>query len=144
MALVCFGVCYGVGKGIVSLLPVWLLGVLLAVLPVDTTAWMCLLAFVLYCPFFAAVSREGITGAFPPDYALGLATFALLYVLLGALRPATGGWYERPSRTLAGFSYTLYLVHVPMLMLLTALLAGESRWLPDAKHIAVAMTVLTL
>lgn len=143
MASACVAICYGVGPGIVSLLPVWLLGALLAILPVwRTTAWMRWLALAIYCPFFAAVSREGITRAFPPDYALGLATFALLYVLLGAREPATGRWYERPSRTFAGFSYTLYLVHTPMLMLLTALLAGESRWLPDTKHLAIAFAVL--
>lgn len=143
MAIACLCICYGVGAGIVSLLPVWLLGVLLAIVPVwRTAAWMRWLALALYFPFFAAVSREGITGHFPPDYALGLATFGLMYVLLGAREVASGRWYERPSRTLAGFSYTLYLVHTPMLMLLTALLAGESRWLPDAKHIALALAVL--
>jgi peptidoglycan/LPS O-acetylase OafA/YrhL len=43
---------------------------------------------------------------------------------------------------MAGFSYTLYLVHMPMLMFLTALLVGETRWLPDAKHIAIALVAL--
>jgi peptidoglycan/LPS O-acetylase OafA/YrhL len=143
MGVACLGICYGVGNGIVALLPVWLLGVLLAILPTwRTTTWIRWLALALYCPFFAAVSRTGITGRFPPNYALGLATFALLYVLLGAREAATGRWYEQPSRTMAGFSYTLYLVHMPMLMFLTALLVGETRWLPDAKHIAIALVAL--
>jgi peptidoglycan/LPS O-acetylase OafA/YrhL len=143
MGVACLGLAYGVGPGIRMLLLVWLLGVLLAILPVwRTTAWMRWLALALYCPFFSAVSRGGITGRFPPNYALGLATFGLLYVLLGAREVAAGRWYEQPSRTVAGFSYTLYLVHMPMLMLLTALLAGETRWVPDARHIAVGLVVL--
>lgn len=143
MGIACLAVTYGVGAGIAMLLLVWLLGALLAVLPVwKTTAWMRWLALVLYCPFFAAVGRKHITGPIPEDYALGIATFALLYILLGAREAASGQWYEQPSRTMAGFSYTLYLVHTPMLMLLTALLAGESRWLPDIRHIAVALVVL--
>lgn len=143
LGVACLGVCYGVGFGIIFFLPIWLLGVLLAVLPIwHTSAWMRWLALAIYCPFFAAVIRTNITGRFPPDYALGLATFALLYVLLGARDAAAGRWYERPSREIAGFSYTLYLVHTPMLMLLTALLAGETRWLPDTRHIAIGLSVL--
>lgn len=143
MGIACLAITWCVGSGIAMLFLVWLLGVLLAVLPVwKTAAWMRWLALALYCPFFAAVGRLHITGPIPEDYALGVATFALLYVLLGARGAATGRWYEQPSRTMAGFSYTLYLVHTPMLMLLTALLVGESRWLPDAKHIAVALVAL--
>jgi peptidoglycan/LPS O-acetylase OafA/YrhL len=143
MGLVCMGMLYGVGRGIALLFPVWLLGALLAILPSwRTAAWMRWLALAVYCPFFAAVSRGGITGRFPPDYALGLATLGLLYVLLGAHEPATGRWYERPSRTMAGFSYTLYLVHTPMLMLLTALLVGDSRWWPNVRHTTIGLGVL--
>lgn len=140
-AALCLCLCYAVG-GIVVLLGVWLLGALLAVLPVwRTTNWMRWLALALYAPFFAAIPRHHPLWL-PADYALGLATFALLYVLLGARQPASGQWYERPSRTLARFSYTLYLVHFPMLMILTALLAGSQRWLPDATHLAIGLAVL--
>lgn len=143
MGIACVGLLWSLGSGIRMFLPVWLLGVLLVVLPAwKTTAWMRWLAFALYCPFFAVVIKTSITGRFPPDYALGLATAALLYVLLGARETAAGKWYEQPSRTMAGFSYTLYLVHTPMLMLLTALLVGETRWTPDARHVSIALVVL--
>lgn len=143
MGLICLVMLWGVGSGIRMLLPVWLLGVLLAILPVwHTTSWTRWLAVAFYSPIFVTVSRGHLTGRFPADYVLGIATFALLYVLLGARQPATGRWYERPSHTMAGFSYTLYLVHVPMLMLLTALLAGDHRWLPDLSHTAIGLAVL--
>lgn len=143
IGLICLVMLWGVGPGIRILLPVWLLGALLAILPIwHTPSWMRWLAIALYSPFFATASRGHLTGSFPSDYALGLATFALLYVLLGARQPATGRWYERPSHTIAGFSYTLYLVHFPMLMFLTALLAGSHRWPPDAIHLAIGLAVL--
>lgn len=143
MGVACLIVLYGVGSGIRRLLPVWLLGVLLAVLPVRRTApWMRWLAIAIFCPLFALIGRAVWTGSFSPDYAIGLATFVMLYVLLGAQEPASGRWYERPSRTMAGFSYTLYLVHVPMLMLLTGLLLGADRWLPTVPHLAVGLAVL--
>jgi len=50
------------------------------------------------------------------------------------------------SRSLARSSYTLYVVHVPFLVLLTALLSGGGRWVPDMPHIfkALAMLAITL
>lgn len=143
MGAMCLALLYAVGSGIALSMGIWLLGALLAVLPVmKTTAWMRWLAAAIYAVFFATILRPGVAGSFPRSCVLGLGTFALLYVLLGARDAATGKWYERPSREIAGFSYTLYLAHMPMLMLLTALLAGDTRWLPDARHLAIGLAVL--
>ena len=48
------------------------------------------------------------------------------------------------AREGARFSYTLYLVHVPFLVLLTALIAGETRWQPDAHHLLYGLGALLL
>lgn len=133
-----------VGRDIMLLFPVWLLGVLLAVVPVRHTSvaarWA---ALVLYCPLLV-MTRLVPFGVFSYyDYALGLATFCFLWMLLGAQEKPDGGrWYVRSSRTMAGFSYTLYLIHLPMLRFVTALLAGDHRWHPDLRHLAVGFAVL--
>jgi peptidoglycan/LPS O-acetylase OafA/YrhL len=139
------GISFFVGRGIMLLLPVWLLGVLLAVVPVrPTSAALRWVALAFYCFFFIDVMRLIPSHALLSDYALGVVTFAFLWILLGAQGRSEGRWYVQPSRTIAGFSYTLYLVHVPMLIFLTALLAGESRWQPDAKHLAIGFPLLPL
>jgi peptidoglycan/LPS O-acetylase OafA/YrhL len=139
------GISFFVGRGIMLLLPVWLLGVLLAIVPIrPTSAAVRWFALALYCLFFIDVMRLIPSSPLLADYALGVATFAFLWILLGAQGRSEGRWYVQPSRTIAGFSYTLYLVHVPMLIFLTALLAGESRWQPDARHLAIGFALLPL
>jgi peptidoglycan/LPS O-acetylase OafA/YrhL len=139
------GVSLFVGNGIMLLLPVWLLGVLLAVVPVRPTSvtarWG---ALALYSPLFVVIDRLIPSQALLSDYALGIATFGFLWILTGAQARSEGKWYVQPSRTIAGFSYTLYLVHVPMLILLAALIVGNSRWTPDPRHLAMALTLLPL
>ena len=123
--------------------PIWLFGLVLALLPTPrisaTARWI---ATLLYWPFFILVNRGGILGPLSPDLVLGLITALYLYVLLGASSPAGTRRFTRPARTGAAFSYTLYLVHIPLLMLLTGLLAGETRWLPTPAHLAVAFACL--
>ncbi len=132
-----------VGSPIRQPFPIWLFGLFLALLPPHTTsASLRWIATVLYWPFFIAVNRGGILGPLPPDLTLGVATTLYLYLLLGASSPAGARRFARPARVGAAFSYTLYLVHTPFLMLLTGLLAGEARWQPDAKHLALALACL--
>lgn len=143
MGGLCAGILYGVGSGIALSMVEWLLGVLLAVLPVRrTAAWMRWLAVAVCCPVFMLTDKVDLFRWLPADYAVGLLTAGLLYIFLGAKEVATGKWYEGISREIAGFSYTLYLVHVPMLMLLTALLAGETRWVPGLHPLVIASPAL--
>jgi peptidoglycan/LPS O-acetylase OafA/YrhL len=137
------GIAFFIGSGIMLMFPVWMLGVLLAVLPVRPTSvtarWI---ALALYAPLFIGIDRFLSSQALLSDYVLGIATFAFLWILIGAQARSEGRWYVQPSRTIAGFSYTLYLVHVPMLILLAALLVGDSRWTPDPRHLAIALALL--
>ncbi len=140
LAIAALVVLVAVGSPIRELFPVWLFGLLLAVLPAHRTSvslrWV---ATALYWPFFVIVDRGNLLGPISPDLALGVVTTLYLYVLLGAYEPAGSSSFARPSRVGAAFSYTLYLVHTPFLMLLTGILAGESRWQPTPYHLAVAL-----
>lgn len=144
-AAACVAACWFVGHDILMLLPVWLLGALLAALPVRANpAWARWVALLLYCPFFVAFSRGDPSGLNFRDYAISAATFAFLWVLLGAQKPFRKEWFVKPSREVAGFSYTLYLFHTPLLMLLAALLVGDSRWFPSMPRMAVALGCMAL
>ncbi|MBZ5527158.1 MAG: acyltransferase family protein [Acidobacteriia bacterium] len=75
------------------------------------------------------------------DILLGL-TFTLF--LLGVLQVKLGARNER-YQALAGFSaafsYTLYVVHFPLLLCLRAWLAPSQRWRPDGAHLFYAALI---
>ncbi len=129
------------GPRILLLLPVWLVGVWLAVSkrPRRATFWqgLGLLAVSLACAALltglvwpaAAIMRE-LAGAYYGE--LGFSRFVLTDFVLAlavatsfiGLRPLADKYpqlllrLERPARVMAGFSFTLYLFHWPILCLM--------------------------
>jgi peptidoglycan/LPS O-acetylase OafA/YrhL len=78
------------------------------------------------------------------DSILGLATFGFIWVLLGAVQRARPTIANKLSRSTAQFSYTLYLVHLPILIFVVGLAAHDTRWIPSAKTVVLALSVLPL
>jgi peptidoglycan/LPS O-acetylase OafA/YrhL len=68
------------------------------------------------------------------DYVLGLAVTALIYVVLSCSRTPMPEAYNRTAHVLSGSSYTLYLVHVPLLIFIAAWM-GMERQVPDARSL---------
>lgn len=133
-----------VGWEILGLFPIWLLGALLALLPVPKfSARLRGMASVAYAAVFFGLSRVHLPGL-AQDYLLGALTFGLLWVLLSATQPARRSHFTRLSHLLAGFSYTLYVVHMPFLLLLTAYFAGDARWQATPAHLLQALGILAL
>jgi peptidoglycan/LPS O-acetylase OafA/YrhL len=96
-------------------------------------------------PLFYAFARAPSFQVAVRDDLLGLATFVFLWILLSASHPAsTNSPATRCTRLLARFSYTLYVAHTPMLVLIAALLLGPTRWLPDGPHVAIGLVILFL
>jgi peptidoglycan/LPS O-acetylase OafA/YrhL len=141
-----FGWCiWFVGRDILMLFPMWLLGALLAALPVPRIGWPArALAAIVYCPLLFFLAKTQLVRGAMSDYILGGATFVFVWLLLGAQSKASAGAGVYLSRVGARFSYTLYLVHVPFLVLLTALLAGNTRWQPVARHLVYGLGALLL
>jgi peptidoglycan/LPS O-acetylase OafA/YrhL len=67
------------------------------------------------------------------DYVLGIVVTALVYVILSCSRTPMPKAYNWTSHALSRSSYTLYLVHVPLLVLLAAWI-GTARWVPTPAH----------
>ena len=71
------------------------------------------------------------------DFFVGIASAAFIFAMLRIRSKSKSGLYSRTARRLAGFSYTLYLVHVPALQFVSAWLVPGRRWQPDAAHVAI-------
>lgn len=130
-------VAWLVGLEVLGRFPIWLLGTALALVPVPRLKQAVrVIAGVAYVPVFFVIGRRLPLPLMLVDYILGAATFGLLWVMLSArteCRPSVSEWF---SRGLARFSYTLYVAHMPLCVLLAALIVGDSRWWPTGAHLA--------
>lgn len=75
------------------------------------------------------------------DFFVGIASTVLILVLLRSHAPSKAGLYSRIARGLAGFSYTLYVVHLPALVFVSAWIVPHRRWQPDAVHVAMVAAI---
>lgn len=88
------------------------------------------------------VRMRFIGSSYAADLLVGAAFSLLVYALLHAPFTQANKSYERATAAAAGMSYTLYLVHVPLLTFIAALLGLEKRWLPVGSNVlAFALVV---
>jgi peptidoglycan/LPS O-acetylase OafA/YrhL len=134
-----------VGTGILLEFPLWLLGTVLAFVPAPRVqARLRMIVTIVYIPLFFFLAKTSLVSGVLSDYILGVATFVFMWFLLSAKSAAPANRRAAVSRLAARFSYTLYLVHVPFFVLLTAAVAGESRWQPDTRHLLTGSAGLLL
>jgi peptidoglycan/LPS O-acetylase OafA/YrhL len=135
-----------VGDTVLAMFPIWLLGALLAKMPRPKlgAAWRwAAMALSALAILFLAKYRG--PGGMYGDYGVGLATFLGLWAALSAgERAEPGALQVRLARVLASFSYTLYVAHMPLLVLLTALAVGNGRWIPGATTVSLSLAILTV
>lgn len=138
-----------VGNTVMLYFPLWLAGALLWVLPSSrSVARWPRSALVAAATLFTGTLLAGhsILSDWPligRDYLIGLTFVLVLYVILHLGEGGKHGPMAAIARSLAGQSYTLYVVHVPLLVFLKAWLGGHAQWQPSARTIALA-TALTL
>jgi peptidoglycan/LPS O-acetylase OafA/YrhL len=75
------------------------------------------------------------------DFFVGVASAVFIIVLLRRRARSASGFYSRAARGLAGFSYTLYVLHLPALVFISAWLVPQRRWQPDAVHVAIVVAL---
>jgi peptidoglycan/LPS O-acetylase OafA/YrhL len=91
------------------------------------------------------VARLGKLAPQAADLGVGLAFAAFLYgVLQLDFKVLADGIYLRGAHLFAGFSYSLYVLHFPFLLLLRAWLVPGNRWQPDAAHLLYGLEIGTL
>ncbi len=128
---------------------IWLLGYAVGALPRlapfrrNSSAKLAALAgTVASAVVLALVWRNRIPNALIADVALATTFSVVLYSLLQVEQPSANGPVARFGRVLAGFSYTLYAVHLPILFFLRAWLIPDGRWTPTAAHLAFAAVIV--
>jgi peptidoglycan/LPS O-acetylase OafA/YrhL len=134
------------GLNVVLLGLTWLMGAAITFLPPFPARrrWARGVAVVLALILFAAGLIESkLLGSIPSDLVLGLAVTALIWVILHCATAPLPAFYVHTARRAAHSSYTLYAVHLPMLIFLKATL-HLPRAYPGWHAVLVAAGVLAV
>jgi peptidoglycan/LPS O-acetylase OafA/YrhL len=130
---------------------IWLMGALIGRVPhhnrLRSPRTAALASVAASLPFIAALGWIRSHPQFSEtlgDFAVGLCFSFWVYFLIQISRDDVSLAYGKTSKTLAGFSYTLYLVHFPVLLLLRGLLDPRGNWLPDWRHLFYALAIALL
>jgi peptidoglycan/LPS O-acetylase OafA/YrhL len=129
-----------VGRHISLLFFVWLLGALIYVLPLKiprkTLSVARYLLPVLF-PLSILLVRQSHLPRYPAQWAVALSFSVLLYVVLHSNSPARAGVYKTVAGFFSRMSYSLYLVHLPVAVLLCACMnAPWQPWDKSPLHLA--------
>jgi peptidoglycan/LPS O-acetylase OafA/YrhL len=140
-------VVYLVHGATVDLFPIWLLGSLTAIAeaPKFTTTrvfrifgWVCLIGSILAKAFTTKLDAHHFD-----NYAMGVSFAMVLVGILNCPNRQPSEWYAKFASGTASFSYTLYLVHYPFLMFMSAWLVGSGPIFgADPKHLLIAVGLL--
>jgi peptidoglycan/LPS O-acetylase OafA/YrhL len=143
------GVAWLIGAEIASYFAIWLLGAALCVAPrcrwLDDNRWGRVAYWLSAAALAAALVVMGlrwVPAGRLRDGSLGLVFAIYLYCLLHRGAADRGGVYAWVARTLAGFSYTLYVVHFPVLAFCRACFTLDAPWPLDALHLCFATAIM--
>jgi peptidoglycan/LPS O-acetylase OafA/YrhL len=142
-----------VGKQIAIYFPIWLLGTAACVAPVIRVwnrphSWLSTgIALATFCTVLVATHLSIFKRALGDsqaavDYLNGLVFAVVLYFIIHNQSSTADGAYAIWSRALAGFSYTLYIVHLPLLVFLRAALVPEAAWQCDWRNCSLAVGIM--
>ena len=137
-----------VGRTIALYFLIWLLGGAIAVSTVRSRVHVRIaqatahaVAIVpLICVLGFSVTRP-LNSAFITDAIVAIGFALWMYLLVGMPEKPVGSLYKKTARHLAGFSYTLYLTHFPVVFLMRARILHGEMWQPDFTHMIYAVGI---
>jgi peptidoglycan/LPS O-acetylase OafA/YrhL len=131
---------------LMSRFPIWLAGALLATLPAPSVSprirWVAALTYAALIVSLGLSARHLAFLVF--DFLFAIGTGALLWVFVSSTSVARPTRTVRAIRFLARGSFSLYVVHMPLLAFVAAYCVGASRWQPTPMHLLEALTILAL
>ncbi len=142
------GILLMVGSGIRMYFLVWLMGALVSICHPSKylkknnilNSLTILSIIILY---IALTSERFISSREIADFLIGTSTAVMIYLLVNSRSQIRQeGAYEKFSKALAGCSYTLYLVHMPILSFIRACVIGDHPWEPDILHLFLALIIV--
>jgi peptidoglycan/LPS O-acetylase OafA/YrhL len=136
--------CLWLRTTLLPMFPIWLFGAALVGIPVPRLStslrWMAAAGYVLIvlsCTFLQGIS------SLASDYILAAGTAIFIWTLLSATEIVSAhATRARFSRSLARFSYSLYVLHFPILILIAGLLVRDRHWQPASAGALTAVGVL--
>ncbi len=139
-------VTWCVGYTIALYFLVWLLGGAIAVSrvvkwsPVRFSGAIVAAAIPLLLVLGLSVAHP-LNSPFLMDAIVALAFGLWIYAVVEAPEKPILALYSKPARLFAGFSYTLYLTHFPIVFLLRSRIIGPRLWNPTVVHFVYALLI---
>lgn len=138
-----------VGKTIAAYFVIWLMGTAICLIPRfgQRLCWVAPVLGVLSALVLAAtlgLIGLGRVRAESVDFLVAISFTGVMYAMLHRDSRSRGGVYALTARRFAGFSYSLYVVHLPVLIFCRALLTYRGGWSPDARHLVYAFGIMAL
>lgn len=143
-----------VGRGIAFYFPIWLLGSVLCftreMTMFQNRPLMLYLATIAAGLVFIAATMAGHIGSvksffgnsvIATDYLTAVSFAMFLAVVLQRTQPLKISCYVRLSQLLASFSFSLYIVHLPLLLFLRAALTDAKPLTPNAFAVSLAIAI---
>jgi len=126
--------------------PIWLAGALVTMLPeIPVSRGMRWAAPLAYAATIVALALSGRYLTFLTfDFLFALATMGLLWVFVSSTPIAPASRTVSAIRFLARGSFSLYVLHMPLLAFVAAYCVGASRWQPTPMHILEAAAILVI
>jgi len=141
-------ILFFVGRAIALYFLIWLLGGIVAVSlrrcePRTRLSWASAMGMVpLLFGLGFSISRP-LNSPFFTDAIVALGFAAWVYMIVGASERHISPVYARTARLLAGFSYTLYLTHFPIVFFIRARMHGAI-WQPTFIHLVYAALICAI
>ena len=146
---VSFGVFTGImvviGRDASRLFLVWVLGALVSLLPLKLSKTIAKWGTVFFAVVLSVALvwvKKHIVNIATAEFTIGLLCACLLYFMLHHTQKAKDSFYSLVAAFTSRISYTLYLVHVPILIFLCACIDNPWHiWTRSLGNVAIVMSV---
>lgn len=137
-------ILWSIGFPIAVEFPIWMIGAAIASRPttlrIPNRIRRIGMAASILCMFAVAMFQHAIpANSVVVDYLLAVPCGVLIWIAHHRVHDGAESSWSHVVGWVASMSYTLYLTHLPAMVLLTALIVPGIRWTPDALHLLIGL-----